>query len=246
MADNNVYSFEVFISYATNPDYSLARKLESFLETFSKLPTPEDLSLTPLRVCVDGSDFHTDTTSGADGEIESTIESYLAKSKELLVLCSRNARTSTWVDQEIRWFVDNRGKDAIRVALTEGEDLNKLDEIFPQAILDEGLHKRIAYDFRGARKRNRQKSQAVRDFDDERTRLAADLYGKPASEIRPIWFREQRRLARNRTRTFIIVSVVLLALFVGAVYFYLAAEKERKRTLAESEKTRVDSSTWRA
>ena len=45
MADNDDYSFELFISYATNPDYSLARGLESFLETFHNLPTPENLSL---------------------------------------------------------------------------------------------------------------------------------------------------------------------------------------------------------
>ena len=139
MADSNDYSFDVFISYATNPDYSLARKLESFLETFNNLPTPENLSLTPLRICVDGSDFHTGTGSGAGSEVKSTIESYLAKSKELLVLCSRNARKSTWVDQEIRWFLANRGPNSIRVALTEGEDLSKLDEVFPQAILETGL-----------------------------------------------------------------------------------------------------------
>ena len=42
MADSNDYTFELFISYATNPDYSLARKLESFLETFHNLPTPEN------------------------------------------------------------------------------------------------------------------------------------------------------------------------------------------------------------
>jgi WD40 repeat protein len=238
MADSNDYSFDVFISYATNPDYSLARKLESFLETFNSLPTPENLSLTPLRICVDGSDFHTGTKSSAGSDVKSTIESYLANSKELLVLCSRNARKSVWVDQEIRWFLTNRGPHSIRVALTEAEDLSKLDEVFPQAILETGLHERIAYDFRGVHKRTRKKSQAVRDFDDERTRLAADLYGRPASEIRPIWFREQRRQARNRTRIFIIVSVVLLALLAGAIYFYFAAEAERKRTLAESERTR--------
>ena len=238
MADSNDYKFEVFISYSTNPDYSTARKIESFLETFNKLPTPENLSLNPIRVCVDGSDFQA-SKSGAGREVGSTIDNYLAKSKELLVLCSKNARKSRWIDQEIRWFLANRGPDAIRVALTEGEDLSKLEEeVFPPAIVETGLHKRIAYDFRGANKLTRQKAQALRDFDDERTRLAADLYGKPASDIRPIWFREQRRQARKRTRIFIIVTCVLLALLVGAIYFYFVAEAERKRTLAESERTR--------
>jgi len=237
MADSNDYKFEVFISYATNPDYSLARNIESFLETFNKLPTPEHLTLTPLRICVDGSDFQTAKKSG-DGKVESTIDAYLSKSKELLVLCSRNARKSPWVDQEIRWFLANRGPDAIRLALTEGEDLSKLNEVFPQAIIDAGLHERIAYDFRGVHKRARQNWQAVRDFDDERTRLAAALYGKSAGEIQPIWFREQQRLAHKRTRIFIIVTVVLLALLAGTIYFYFVADTQRKRALAESERTR--------
>ena len=238
MADDD-YKFEVFISYSTNPDYSTARKIESFLETFNKLPTPEHLTLTPIRVCVDGSDFQAAKKGGKGGEVASTIDNYLAKSKELLVLSSRNAQKSKWVDQEIRWFLANRGPDAIRVAFTEGEDLSKLvEEIFPPAIVEAGLHKQIAYDFRGFNKSLRQKAQALRDFDDERTRLAADLYGKPASAIQPIWFREQQRQARKRTRIFIAVTCVLLALLAGAIYFYLVAEAERKRTLAESERTR--------
>ncbi|HKQ06378.1 MAG TPA: TIR domain-containing protein [Blastocatellia bacterium] len=238
MSDSSNHEFDVFVSYATNPDYSLARNLESFLETFHKLPNPENISLIPLRACVDGSDFHTSARSGGGDDVGKTIESYLARSKELLVLCSRNARQSTWVDQEIKWFLANRGSGAIRLALTEGEDLSHLDEIFPQAVLDAGLHKRIAYDFRGVHKRARQKWQSVRDFDDERTRLAADLYDKPASEIRPIWFREQRRLARNRTRIFITVTMVLLALLILTVYFYFIAEARRKQAFAEAERTR--------
>ena len=238
MSDTNLYRFEVFISYSTHPDYSLARNLESFLETFNKLPTPENLSLTPLRICVDGSDFQAAKRSGKGREVASTLDDYLGKSKELLVLCSRNAHKSKWVDQEIRWFLTNRGPDAIRVALTEGEDLSNLEEVFPPAIVETGLHKQIAYDLRGFNKHLRQKAQALRDFDDERTRLAADLYGKPASEIRPIWFREQQRQSRKRTRIFITVTCVLLALLVGTIYFYFAAEAQRKLAVAESERTR--------
>jgi WD40 repeat protein len=236
MAESSSNDFDVFVSYATNPDYSLARNLESFLETFHKLPNPENISLPPLKVCVDGSDFHTSSARG--GEVGEMIESYLERSKELLVLCSRNARRSPWVDQEIKWFLANRGPDSIRLALTEGEDLNRLDEVFPQAVIDAGLHRRIAYDFRGARKRARQRGQSVRDFDDERTRLAADLYDRPAGEIRPIWFREQRRLARNRTRIFTAVTLVLLGLLVLAGYFYFVAESRRRQALAEAERTR--------
>ena len=239
--DRDPYDFDVFISYATDPDYGLARQLESFLETFHRLPTLDTFPLSPLRVCVDGSDFKAARGEGEGSEVGPTIERYLAKSKTLLVLCSKNACRSPWVDKELRWFLTNRGRDAVIVAITEGDELNKLGEVFPQAIVEAGLHERIAYDFRGARRRSRQGLQALRDYEDERTRLAADLYGRPAGEIRPIWFREQRRQARNRTRVFAAVTAVLLGLLVATVYFFLNAREERKNALAEAARARQQS-----
>jgi WD40 repeat protein len=227
--DRSPYDFDVFISYATEPDYGLARQLESFVETFHRLPTLDKLPLKPLRVCVDGSDFKAKRESAAVG---STIEHYLARSRTLLVLCSRNARLSPWVDKELRWFITNRGRDAVMLALTEGEELSQLGEVFPPAVIEAGLHEHIAYDFRGARRHGRQEIEALRDYEDERTRLAAALYDRPASEIRPIWFREQRRQARNRARVFASVTLVLLSLLAAAVYFFLNAETERGNTEA--------------
>jgi WD40 repeat protein len=243
-SDSDAYEFDVFVSYATDPDYSLARQLESFIETFHHLPTPGNLTLRPLRVCVDGSDFKSARWDGEDGEVNevgSIIEHYLARSRALLVLCSKNARRSPWVDQELRWFITNRSRDAVMLALTEGTEPDRLGEVFPPAVVEAGLHKRIAYDFRGARRRGRQRLHALRDYEDERTRLAADLYGRPASEIRPIWFREQRRQARARTRLFISVTAVLSGLLMAAIYFYLNAAAERENAIAEAERTRRQS-----
>ncbi|HKS39185.1 MAG TPA: TIR domain-containing protein, partial [Blastocatellia bacterium] len=143
--DRDSYEFDLFISYATDPDYRLARQLESFLETFYRLPTPDNLLLRPLRVCVDGSDFKAARGGGEGAKVEAVIEHYLAKSRALLVLCSKNARRSPWVDKELRWFLTHRDYDAVMVALTEGEALNKLDEVFPQALVEAGMHEQIAY-----------------------------------------------------------------------------------------------------
>lgn len=236
--DREPFAFDVFISYATDPDYGLARQLESFLETFHRLPTPEKLTLQPLRVCVDGSDFKA-VRGGAD--VGETIERYLARSRTLLVLCSRRAHLSPWVDKEIRWYMTNRDPNAIMLALTEGETLSQLGEVFPPAVVEAGLHEHIAFDFRGARRRALPVPEALRDYEDERTRLAAALYDRPASEIRPIWFREQRRQARNRMRLFASVSLILLGLLVAAVVFYIRANAARRAALTEAERARHQS-----
>ncbi|HYG82162.1 MAG TPA: TIR domain-containing protein, partial [Pyrinomonadaceae bacterium] len=226
------YDFDIFISYATDPDYKLARELKSFIETFHRLPTPENLRLRPLRVCVDGSDFHKSARAG--GEVGAIIEDYLARSKALLVLCSKNARRSPWIAQELSFFLGRPGPAAVILAVTEGADLND-PGVYPPAAVEAGLHKRIAYDFRGAHGRALPDWRSVRDYDDERTRLAANLYDKPAGEIQPIWFREQRRQARNKKRIIVAAVVIALALIATIVYFYLNAEKN---ALAEAERAR--------
>lgn len=240
-ADGAGFDFDVFISYATDPDYGLARRLESFIETFHALPKPDNVPLEPLRVCVDGSDFKARRGGGRPAQVRATIEGYLAKSRTLLVLCSRNARSSKWVDQELSWFIEHRGRDAVMLALTEGEDLSRLGEVFPPAVVEAGLHEQIAFDFRAARGRAARAWESVRDFEDERARLAADLYGKAAGEILPIWFREQRRQAGRRARVFVAVTSVLLGLLAAAVYFYLNAEAERAKALAEAARARQQS-----
>lgn len=218
--------FHLFISYTTDPDFSFARRLESFLETFHRLSSPAGLSLKQLRVCRDGSDFH---TSGASGT-ESVLDEYLSRCDELLVLCSKRARSSPWVNQEIQWFLDRGRVDSIRVAITEGEHLGQLtDDILPPALVGAGLQKTIAYDFRGARGRASEQWESVRQLDDEMVRLAADLNERSPAEIQPIWFREQRNQAR---RNLWIAAAIAAALFVLATVAWI--QRNRAVELAES------------
>jgi WD40 repeat protein len=226
-AENIRSRYKLFISYSTDPDFGLARRLETFLETFHRLPTPAGLTLQPLEVCRDGSDFHSTATSG----IDATLVSYLSRSDELLVLCSKRARTSNWVAEEIAWFLEHRGPNCIRVAITEGDRLDTLaDEVFPQALLDARLNTGIVYDFRGSRGSTSKHWQAVRPFDDERVRLAAALYGRALSDLQPIWFAEQRKRWR-RTRTVAVgVAMALLALASVALWQRQTAVREAALT----------------
>jgi hypothetical protein len=223
------YDYDLFISYATSADFHLARGLESFLESFHKLPNPGGVPLKELKVCRDGSDFH---ITGEAGQTQDTINRYLARSQELLVLCSGKARPSEWVNEEVRWFLRNRGASAIHVALTEGARLECLEqEVFPPALVEAQLQRKIGYDSRGFWGRSSRSWESVRLFDDERTRLAADLNGRSLGEVQPIWFSEQRRRTRRRMFTAVRVAVVMFGLAVFAFY-------QRADAIAQAERTR--------
>jgi hypothetical protein len=223
------YDYDLFISYATSADFHLARGLESFLESFHKLPNPRGMPLKELQVCRDGSDFH---ITGEAGQTQDTINSHLACSRELLVLCSGKARASEWVNEEVLWFRRNRGASAIRVALTEGARLEHLEqEVFPPALIEAQLHKKIGYDFRGFRGRISRSWESVRLFDEERMRLAADLNGRSLGEVQPIWFSEQRRRWRRQMLTAVGVAVAMVGLAAFAWY-------QRADAIAQAERTR--------
>jgi hypothetical protein len=52
------YEYQAFASYSTDPDYRLVKRTKGFLESFHLVPTPDDLVLRKLAVCMDGIDFH--------------------------------------------------------------------------------------------------------------------------------------------------------------------------------------------
>ena len=223
------YEYDLFISYATSADFRLARGLESFLESFHRLPNPGAIPLKELKICRDGSDFQ---ITGEAGQIQHTIDHYLARSRGLLVLCSGKAHASEWVNEEVRWFLRNRGESTIRAALTEGVRLERLEqEVFPPALIEAQVHRKIGYDFRGFRGRSSRSWESVRLFDDERTRLAADLNGRSLGEVQPIWFGEQRRRTRRKMLSWMGVAVAMFGLAIFALY-------QRSDAIAQAERTR--------
>ena len=243
------FKYDLFISYATTPDYRLVRDLESFLESFHRLPVPEDQPLRPLQVCVDGSDFclpREQRLSEQRVGVPEVIKSHLAECAELLVLCSTGARDSKWVNEEVQWFLEHRGSHAIRVAVTDGADpSHNPQEIFSEKMIQARLSEKLWYDFRGYRKPVPRHWVSVRDFEDNRIRLAADLLGRPAGEIQPVWFREQRRLGRRRTRIAAAVATVMIILAIVATGFGIYANMQARianlrRLIAQAQATAAE------
>ena len=203
------FDFDLFICYSTRPDYAQVRQLESFLESFHKLPVSPPASLRPLKVCVDGSDFRFLRTG-----IRPTLYNHLARSRRLLVMCCPESVASTAVDAEIRFFLETRGADDVLVAVTAGIDPSATpNEVFHRLLLEAGVHERPWYDFRGCRPREAKRHGwvKVRDFDDARVQLAAHLNDTTAGEVQPVWIREQRRQERRRTTIAFGVTIAMAA-----------------------------------
>ncbi|HEX2081353.1 MAG TPA: TIR domain-containing protein [Longimicrobium sp.] len=233
--------YDLFISYARNPDYRVARDLESFLESFHTVAgRGGTAALEPLRVCRDGGDFSLGARSRAraaadPASMEHVIRPHLERSAKLLVLCSASAAASPWVEAEIEWFVQSHGMDAVAVAVTEGDRPERTPErYFPRPLIAAGKHLSGWYDLRAARARG---PHPYQDYDEARVQLAADLNDRSAGELFPAWERDQRRQERRRRILLTWTAVVVSAALVVATWQFLraaAARDEVSSQLAES------------
>ncbi len=235
--------YRAFISYSTDPDYHLSQRVESFVETFHKLKTPPGIKLTPVQVCRDGSDFSVaralrDAGDSPEGVVEKLIQTYLAESDYLIVLCSGNTPKSQYVGYEIDWFLKNKGWEYILIAVTEGADpANNPTEVFPPSIIAAGLHRKPFFDLRGFKGRAAKNWIKVRDWEEELANLAAFLHEGTSGRLMPIWQREAVRKARNQRMIFGGAAAVFAA--VAAVAFWqrnvaAQARDRAERALAQS------------
>ena len=210
--------FHLFVSYTRTPDAALAQEVERFLESFhnTRLPSQEE-SLSPLRICVDGSDFSMPPVAERAGRVREILDlvyAHLARARELLVLCSSGSARSEWVDKEIRWFIQHRGAGRVRIAFTEGTAPHREPErFFPPAVREHGLLRGLAYDLRGYDPRRAEGWHQVEEFPREMVRLAADLHGRSAGELYPSWL--EAELERARRQSTVMASSARFETFSG-------------------------------
>ncbi|MEO5999699.1 MAG: TIR domain-containing protein [Chitinophagaceae bacterium] len=231
-------TFDLFISYSNDPDYQLSRKIEAFLESFHKLKTPKDVILKVLLACRDGSDFSLHSikkqaaeTARSDDFVEDVLVQYLQRSEYLLVLCSRKAALSKYVQLEIDWFIKNKGIDHVLLAVTEGNNLKEEEkEIFSENILQHKLHTKIFYDLRGFKKEAKG-WQKVRDHEEELTNVAAFLNKETSGKILPLWRREERKKLKKQRYIGIAAALVFLTLAIVAFFQRQTAVRNEKIAL---------------
>ena len=228
MAEEKKY--DLFVSYSSVVDYILSRNVESFLESFHNLISNKQFPLKPLQVCRDGSDFElhkiiTEANSKINREefIKLALIEYLKQCDKLIILCSSGSTKSKYVDFEIKWFLENRSREKIFLAITDGEDIKAAtNELFPEVIVSNNLPIEFAFDFRGFKKESKNWI-AVKDFDDEIVNLASQLNGVSRGELIPIWLSENQKKLKEERRKLIKQRLVLaIAAIVSIILFAVA------------------------
>lgn len=194
---DDTYEYDLFISYSTSSDYALARDLEGFLGSFHELPTPENMPLKILRVWRD----ETGRSLKEEGKTEITpmLERYLSRCRCLMMLWSTTSNKSKWMRFEFDWFREHRDTSAIMLGITDASDPSATkSSLFWPEMIEAGMDQRPWYDFRGYNAETAATALKLRDFDEARVQLAADLNGMSPSEVQPIWWRNKLREQQER------------------------------------------------
>jgi WD40 repeat protein len=224
--------FDVFLSYSRK-DEEFARKLEEALENY-RLPKDVKTSLVSknrLSVFRDKKDL-----VPTDGDYYKTIEGYLKKSGNLIVICSPNSRRSQYVNQEIAVFLESHEPRRIIPILLSGKpnnDSNATPEehAFPEALCS-ALAMPLALDFtefpqaRGNINRGR--------YHDSWYTLLAKIFGAERAEIERV---DARRQAR-RLAAVAAISVAVIAMLSVALVFAIISRQKAVKLEQEAVKQR--------
>ena len=106
-----ITGYAAFVSYSHQSDRVLGSSLKSAIERF---PRPWWRSRR-RRVFLDKGNL------AADPSLWSSIEKALAASRWFLLLASPDAARSSWVDREVRWWLEHRSSDHLLIVLTGGD-----------------------------------------------------------------------------------------------------------------------------
>jgi WD40 repeat protein len=196
--------YDAFATYATDPDRSLVRNVENFIESvhWDSL-LPEEFR-EPLSLCVDGHDFAIPKIGPGSSQtlvqhMSTVVRSYQAASRCLIVFSGSETTTHKWINDEITWWRQQANHGPIYFALTHGQiKLNAhgdviYEHLLPNVLINDptGLspvwfdlreYHRTSFLLRPPRsdfeRSMRQLSRAwlkVRDFEEERLRLVTQL-----------------------------------------------------------------------
>ena len=217
--------YKAFISYSHRADGKLAPAIQSALHRIAK----PWYRLRSMRV------FRDQTNLTTSPGLWTSIESALSEAEYFVYLASPTAAASTWVQQEITWWLTNRSHKTFLIVLTEGEivwdtqakDLdwdqtNAMPRNLSKAFSEEPLYT----DVRWARTvdqlslRHTQFRAAILD-------LAGTLLNRDKDELDGDDVRQHRRTRRVAGSAIIALSVLFVAALLAA---YFAMQQTRLAT----------------
>lgn len=216
------FHYAGFLSYA-HADEAIAARLHKTLERFRiprGLKRPDTMvGLSPI--------FRDSEELSAHHSLTEKITSAVDSSRFLIVLCSPAAKTSHWVNEEIRLFRERRGDAFIISALTEGTP----ETAFPPALTEGGREPLAA-------------NLTPESFHQGVSQIAAAMLGVGLDDL-------VQRAAKRKTRRLqlaMAASFALTALMGGMTYLAYDARNaaEDSRSQAEASQARAETSRGQA
>lgn len=195
--------YDAFISYRhSDLDLMIAKKLHKGLETFRvpRAVAKKSGKKNIKRVFRDQEELPIGSNLGDN------IESALAASEFLIVICSPRTPESYWVQKEISTFIGLHGRERVLAVLIEGEP----DQSFPKQLLEDEHNNPVeplAADLRGSSKK-----EIDRKLRTEIIRLAAPLLYCSYDDLR------QRHRERKLKRIAAVCTAVTSSALLFGVY----------------------------
>ena len=128
------YDYSAFISYA-KADIKHAADIERRLNRFLAQPNLEGkwtpFGPVPRRL---RSAFRDRSVQQAHHDIDAALKEKLDQSASLIVICSPDAVASTFVDEEIKHFVRQHGRERVFTYIVGGESGSDEQECFPEIL----------------------------------------------------------------------------------------------------------------
>ena len=218
--------YKAFISYSHDSDERLAASLQSSLSRFAK----PWYRLRSMRV------FRDKTSLSANPALWHSIEQALSESEYFLLLGAPSSAKSSWVQQEVQWWLRNRSAGKLLIGLTDGAvfwdeqagdfDWGKTTAI-PSCLKGAFPAEPLYADFR-ASKAGGKYLDADPFYRGALLDLAAPLIGRPKDDLDS----EDIRLHRKAKRTAGVVGAFVGVLGVIALVSMNMAHQRQK--IAES------------
>ncbi|MCO8271033.1 TIR domain-containing protein [Actinoplanes sp. TRM 88003] len=109
-AEERDHRYDAFLSYSRDASQDLATRLQRWLERFAT-PWYRPRSLRIFR------DY---TSLAASDSLSQGLRDAIADSRNFILLASPQAAASKWVDQEVRWWAENRSSANFYIVLASG------------------------------------------------------------------------------------------------------------------------------
>ena len=222
------YLYDAFISYSHAVDKKLAPSLQTALHKLAK-PWYKKRALNVFR---------DQTDLSATPHLWGNIENALRDSKYLVLMASPEAASSKWIKKEIEFWLKNKSKEHILIALTEGEiiwDEKKRDfdwektNAVPTVLKGAFEMEPLYVDLRGFHSQEHLSYQNP-GFKNKVVYLAATLHDKNVGDMIGEEVKQHKKTIRIRN-TAIFSLVLLLAISLSATVIAIG---QRNRAVRQS------------